>query len=370
MTDHVESVVVGGGAVGLGIGRALARAGREVVVLEANPRIGSETSSRNNEIIHAGFLYRPGSLRARLAPAACGALYAYCAERGVPTANTGKLILAVEAKDLRLLETLAGYAEELGVGGVTLIGGEAARNLEPALRCRAAIHSERTGIVDSHALMLAYRGEIEDAGGAVAVNSRATGGRVTGQGFDVDVRLGHGSVYTISCKMLVNAAGLGAQRFAAALAGYPASRVPELHLGKGCYFSYSGTPPFSRHVTPIGEALRMGGAFTADLGGRLKFGPDFELVSEVDYTVDPARKARFVQAIRRYYPDVDSDRLTPDYAGIRPMLSAERNVQLDDWIVHGPADHGIAGLVHLFGISTPGLTASLVLGQYVKGLLD
>lgn len=374
MMERIECLVVGGGAVGLGIGRALAVAGRQVIVLEANPWLGNETSSRNNEVIHAGFLYQPGSLRARLFPRAREALYAYCAAHGVDAVNTGKLIFAVCDEDLDDLETLRRYADEAGIDGVEMIGANAVRALEPELRCIAALHSSRSGMIDSHGLLLAYRGEIEDNGGAIAVNSRARGGRVSGAGFEVDVEIdgeiGGDEVYTLACDVLVNAAGLGAQTFAHGLDGFDRDRVPDLYLGKGCFFSLTGRAPFSRPISPVGNTLEMGATFTIDLAGRAKFGPDLELIESKDYSVDPARRTHFAAAIRRYWPGLDESRLQPDYAGIRPMLRPERNIQLDDWVVDGPQQHGHAGLVHLFGISTPGLTGSLALGEYVRSLVE
>ena len=217
--------------------------------------------------------------------------------------------------------------------------------------------------------MLAYQGEIEARGGAVALNAVARGGGRTAKGYEIEIEIGGAERYVLSCDILINAAGLGAEAFAAGLDFYPKARVPKVYFGKGTFFSYLGPPPFSRHISPLGATLESGGTYTVDLGGRAKFGPDFELVAEKDYHVDPNRRARFAAAIRRYFPGLEEDRLQPDYAGNRPMLSAHRDVQLDDWMIEGPAAHGFPGLVHLFGISTPGLTSSIVLGDYVRSLL-
>ena len=282
MTDHIECVVVGGGAVGLGIGRAFACAGHD---------------------------------------------------------------------------------------GVSLIDANAARVFEPELHCRAALFSEKSGIVDGHGLMLAYQGEIEANGGAVALNAVVCGGGRTDTGYKIEIEIGGDERYALSCDILINAAGLWVGAFATGLDFYPKERVPKVYFGKGSFFSYSGPLPFSRHISPLGSTLEMGGTYTVDLGERAKFGPDFELVADKDYSVDPDRRARFAAAIRRYFPGLDEDRLQPDYAGNRPMLSAHRDVQFDDWMIEGPATHGFPGLVHLFGISTPGLTSSIVLGDYVRSLL-
>jgi L-2-hydroxyglutarate oxidase LhgO len=275
----------------------------------------------------------------------------------------------VDDDDIALLDRLKDYAEANGVGGVSLIGAKAARALEPELQCHAALFSEKSGIVDGHGLMLAYQGEIEANGGAVALNAVACGGGRTTSGYEVEIEIGSAERYTLSCDILINAAGLGAEAFATGLDFYPKARVPRVYFGKGSFFSYSGPRPFSRHISPLNSTLEMGGTYTVDLGGRAKFGPDFELVAEKDYNVDPNRRARFAAAIRRYFPGLDENRLQPDYAGNRPMLSAHRDVQLDDWQIDGPAIHGFPGLVHLFGISTPGLTSSIVLGDYVRSLL-
>ena len=369
MPERIECLVVGGGAVGLGIGRAFARAGRAVIVLEANPWIGNETSSRNNEIIHTGFMYRPRSLRSNLCPQACDELYAYCRTRGVRTVNSGKLFFAVRDDDVAILETFKRRADEVGVDGVELIDSKHARELEPELHCIAALESKKSGVVDSHGLMLAYQGEIEDGGGSIALNSRALGGRLTASGFEVDVKIGDGTVFALACDILVNAAGLGAQAFATRLEGYPRASVPSLFFGKGCFFSLSGKPPFARHISPVRDTLDRGGAFTLDLGGRAKFGPDFEVVEHLDYSVDAARRARFAEAIRGYYPAIDEHRLHPDYAGIRPLLKPHRDILHDDWMIEGPAQHGQPNLVHLFGMNTPALTASLTIGDYVRNLI-
>ncbi|MEE2957046.1 MAG: FAD-dependent oxidoreductase [Pseudomonadota bacterium] len=367
--DHIECVVIGAGVVGLGIGRALSVSGYQTLVLEKNPWIGNETSSRNNEIIHAGFLYEPGSLRAKLFPEACEALYEYCKKQGVKTINSGKLVFAVSDDEISILETMKRYAVEGDVKGVEIIGCTAVHKLEPELRCTAALYSKTSGLVDSHGLMVAFLGEMEGSGGMLVLNTTVKGGRIKQNGFEVNVLTEGEKEFSFSCDVLVNAAGLGAQDFAENLCGFDKNRVPDLFLGKGSYFSFSGNVPFSRHISPVGETQKMGGTLTFDLAGRAKFGPDFELIETENYSVDVSRRKNFVRAIRRYWPALDEQKLRPDYAGIRPMLRPNRDVQHDDWLIDGPNEHGHKGLVHLFGLGSPGLTASLTLGEYICSLV-
>ena len=369
MREHIECVVIGAGVVGLGVGRALSVSGYQTMVLEKNPWIGNETSSRNNEIIHAGFLYEPGSLRAKLFPEACEALYEYSEKQGVKTINSGKLVFAVSEDEISILENMQRYAVAGKIKGVELISCKAVQKIEPELRCVGALYSKTTGLVDSHGLMVAYLGEMEANGGTLVLNTTVKGGRIKKNGFEVVVLTDGKTEFLFSCDVLVNAAGLGAQSFAYTLEGFEKNRVPDLYLGKGSYFSFSGNVPFSRHISPVGETQKMGGTLTFDLAGKPKFGPDFELVKTKNYVVDNSRREHFVKAIRRYWPTLDEKKLQPDYAGIRPMLWPSRDVQHDDWLIEGPKEHGHKGLVHLFGVGSPGLTASLTLGEYICSLV-
>ncbi len=368
MVERIECVVVGAGIIGLAVARRLAVAGREVLVLEAADAVGTETSSRNSEVVHAGIYYAEGSLKARLCVAGRTALYRFCAERGIDHARLGKLIVAASEDETAALGDLAARGRTNGVTDLELIDGAAARAMEPELVCVAALVSPSTGIVDSHALMLAYQGEAEAHGAVIALRSRFVAGRTAGRGFHIEVADGDGGVMHLACDMLVNAAGLGAQSVASALDGLPPERVPRLYLNKGCYFALTGRSPFKRLVYPVPRAAGLGVHATLDLAGRTRFGPDQEWVDRIDYAVDPARADGFYAAIRRYYPGLADGALEPDYAGIRPKLQAP-GAPPADFVIDGPEGHGVPGLVNLFGIESPGLTASLAIADHVAALL-
>ena len=365
MIERVEAVVLGAGVVGLAVARALAMAGREVLVLEAAGGIGTVTSSRNSEVVHAGIYYPTGSLKARLCVAGRVALYEYCAAHGVPVRKLGKLIVASDPAEAMRLDAIAAQAAANGVA-LRRLSGDEARALEPALRVAAALHSPETGIVDSHALMLAYQGELEDAGGALALHAPVVGGAVTGDGIRLDVGGEH--PMRLECGILVNAVGLHAPDVARRIAGIPSQSIPRAYLCKGSYYGLQGRAPFSRLVYPVPEPGGLGVHLTLDLGGQARFGPDVEWVEREDYDVDVGRAAGFYAAIRRYWPGLPDDALTPGYAGIRPKISGPREPAAD-FAVLGPAEHGVPGLVNLFGIESPGLTASLALGDMVAGCL-
>ena len=364
MGEAIDAAVIGAGAVGLATARRLARAGRDVVVLEAEDAIGTATSSRNSEVIHAGIYYPPGSLKARLCVAGKHALYRYCAERRIPHRRTGKMIVACAPGQEAALDAIAARAAANGVGDLASIDGAEARRLEPEVRAHAALLSPSTGIIDSHALMLAWRGEAEDAGAMIAFRSRVARGAATGRGVDLEVRADDGEALTLSARVAVNCAGLAAQTVARAIADMPAERIPPCHYARGCYFAMSGRAPFSRLIYPVPEPGGLGVHLTLDLGGQARFGPDVEWIDEIDYTVDPARAARFYDAIRRWYPALPDGALQPGYAGVRPKTAGPGEPP-GDFMVEGPEEHGVPGLVNLFGIESPGLTASLALADLV-----
>lgn len=364
--ESVECVVIGAGVVGLAAARALALAGREVVVLEAAETIGTETSSRNSEVIHAGIYYAEGSLKARLCVAGRDRLYRFCAERGIAHARCGKLIVAAAETEEPELARIAAAAASNGVGDLRRLNAAALRGLEPELRGTAALLSPSTGIVDSHALMLACQGDLEDRGGMIAFNSPVSGGRIVEDG--IELAVGGADGLRLGCRMLVNSAGLGAVAVARTLAGFPRRFVPAQYLAKGNYYTLSTRPPFRRLIYPVPEAGGLGVHLTLDLAGRARFGPDVEWVERIDYAVDPGRAARFYGAIRRYWPGLPDSALEPGYAGIRPKL-VPPGAPPQDFVVQGPSRHGIPGLVNLFGIESPGLTAALAIADLVAAEL-
>jgi len=364
--DQVECVVVGAGLVGLAVARALALAGREVVILEAEEAIGTHTSSRNSEVIHAGIYYPKGSLKARACIEGRRRLYAYCEEHGVPHRRCGKLIVATSDSQKEELLAILRKAHANGVTDVVEIPAAEAMGVEPALRCVAALHSPSTGIIDSHALMLAYLGDAEAAGAMLALKSPLTGCRISPSGFLLQV--GGEEPAEINAKTLVNSAGLRAPSVARLIAGMPAEKLPRELYAKGNYYSLAGRPPFSRLVYPVPEPGGLGVHVTLDLAGQARFGPDVEWVDRIGYEVDPRRAERFYAAIRRYWPALPDGALAPGYAGIRPKISGP-DEPAADFVLQGPAAHGIPGLVNLFGIESPGLTASLALADDVVRLL-
>jgi L-2-hydroxyglutarate oxidase LhgO len=365
--DKVECVVVGAGVVGLAAARALALSGREVVILEAEDAIGTHTSSRNSEVIHAGIYYPKGSLKARACVEGRKRLYAYCDEHGVPYRRSGKLIVATHEGQVAELKGIQKKAHENGVADVAEIPAAEAMRMEPALRCVAALHSPSTGIIDSHALMLAYLGDAEAAGAMLALKSSLE--KVVFTGRDFELQVGETKIKTT---ILVNSAGLRAPSIARLIDGFPPDRVPPEFYAKGNYYSLTGRSPFSRLVYPVPEPGGLGVHVTLDLAGQARFGPDVEWVERIDhegiYAVDPQRAERFYAAIRRYWPALPDGALAPGYAGIRPKISGPQEPAAD-FVIQGPAEHGIAGLVNLFGIESPGLTASLALADDVAAIL-
>ncbi len=366
--ERVDAAVVGAGVVGLAVARALALAGRETIILEKEMTIGTGTSSRNSEVIHAGIYYPKGSLKARLCVAGRKALYAYCDAHGVPYRRCGKLIVAIGEEQRGALERVLATARGNGVDDITLISREEAQALEPALACAGALLSPSTGILDSHAYMLALLGDAQAHGAMLAYGSTVTGGRVDENGVIIDVR-SDGAVTTLAPRLLVNCAGLEAQSIAASIAGLPPKTIPPLRYAKGNYFQLLGRAPFTRLIYPVPEPGGLGVHITIDLGGQAKFGPDVEWVERLDYTVDAARGARFYAAIRQYWPGLPDEALVPGYAGIRPKIPANGD-GAPDFVIQGKDGHGVEGLINLYGIESPGLTSSLAIADYVTRLAD
>lgn len=366
MTESVECVVIGAGAVGLATARALAVRGREVVVLEAEDAFGIHTSSRNSEVIHAGIYYPKGSLKARFCVEGKKRLYAYCAERGIAHRRIGKLIVAVEESEMASLADRKAKAEANGVGDLRWLTATEASAMEPELRCVGALLSPSTGIIDSHGLMLAYLGDAEDRGASLALRSPVVGGAVEADGIRIDV--GGLSPMTLKARLVVNSAGFSAPRVARAIAGIPSKAIPKDHLAKGVYFVLAGKAPFSKLVYPVPELAGLGIHLTFDLAGRARFGPDVEWVERVDYSVDPARSESFYASIRRYWPGLPDGALAPGYAGVRAKIQGPGE-PARDFLAMGPKDHGVAGLVNLFGIESPGLTSSMAIAEHVADVL-
>lgn len=356
------AVVIGAGVIGLAVARALARAGHAPLILEANDRFGAETSSRNSGVIHAGLYYPAGSLKSRLCIAGSRRLYAFCAERGVPHRRLGKLVIAHEPGQIAELEALAAHAAGCGVTDLELLDAARARALEPALTCAAALHAPSTGIVDPYALMLALLGDAEANDAQLVV--RATVAALSHVGGQWWVHLADSDAAVLHAPIVVNAAGLGAQALATMTGTLQHAHVPPLRCARGNYFAYSGPVPFRRLIYPLPESGGLGTHLTLDLAGQARFGPDVEWSDRSDPAVDPGCKPAFTAAARRIWPALDPERLHPAWAGVRPKLSGPGEPPAD-FVISGPADHGCAGLVNLFGIESPGLTASLAIADAV-----
>ncbi|MES2050370.1 MAG: NAD(P)/FAD-dependent oxidoreductase [Pseudomonadota bacterium] len=363
--DQVDCVVVGAGVVGLAVARTLALQGREVMVLEAAAGIGTGTSSRNSEVIHAGIYYPQGSLKAKLCVQGRQMLYDYCEARGIGHSRCGKLIVATSDAQVAQLQGIIDKAAANGVFDLVLLTREQARALEPQLECVAAVHSPSTGIVDSHALMLALQGDLENAGGVVVLNSPLAGAECAQSA----IKLIASDGTQLQAKTVVNAAGLSAPALAQRFKGLAAQFVPSSYYAKGNYFTLSGRSPFARLIYPVPEAAGLGVHLTIDLGGQAKFGPDVQWVdSPDDLLVDPARGDAFYAEVRKYWPALADGALQAGYAGMRPKLQAPHEPAMD-FVIQGPLEHGVPGLVNLFGIESPGLTSSLAIGDYVSEML-
>jgi L-2-hydroxyglutarate oxidase LhgO len=364
--DRVDCVIVGAGVVGLAVARALARAGREVVLLEATDAIGTGTSSRNSEVIHAGLYYPPGSSKAKLCVRGRELLYDYCATHGVAHRRCGKLVVATAASQLPALRALRERAEACGVHDLQWLDGREAQALEPALRCTAALLSPSTGIVDSHGLMLSLQGEAEAHGAMLALKSALQRLRRVADGFELDV---DGDVpMRLRARAVVNSAGLHAVQLASRFEGLPAMVLPPVHWARGHYFACPGRPAFSRLIYPMPDEAGLGVHVTLELGGQMRFGPDVQWIDGIDYRVDESRAAAFRDAIRRYWPGLADGVLQPGQAGIRPKLHAPGE-PARDFMIQGPNEHAVPGLVNLYGIESPGLTASLAIGDTVAAMI-
>jgi L-2-hydroxyglutarate oxidase LhgO len=362
----MQVLVIGAGVVGLAVARALARSGADVIVAEATHGIGNGVSSRNSEVIHGGMYYPADSLRARHCIRGRRMLYEFCARYGLPHRRCGKLIVATSTAELAKIEQIHKQGLVNGVEDLALIYGNEVKALEPALACIAAMHSPNTGIIDSHALMLALQGELEERGGAIAFRTRIDRLVRTSAGWDVHFSGDEAGSLTVDA--VVNSAGLAAPDLARATEGYPAERAPRITMAKGNYFGYAGRPVFSRLIYPAPVDGGLGIHVTLDLAGRMRFGPDVEWIAEENYAVDPGRAASFYARIRTYWPGLPDGSLVPDYAGIRPKLTGPGEGAAD-FVIDTPAQHGVPGLVHLFGIESPGLTSSLSIAEDVAAAL-
>jgi L-2-hydroxyglutarate oxidase LhgO len=367
----VDCVVIGAGVIGLAIARALALAGREVLILESEQSFGTHTSARNSEVIHAGISYPADSLKARLCVRGKALLYQYCSEHAIAHDRVGKLIVASTTEDVSALDGYIRRAEKAGVMDLRLINQSELAELEPAVMALGAVYSPSTGIVDSHALMLAMLGDAEHAGAMLVGSSPVLSGAITPDG--IVLRIGGQEPTELLCRTVVNSAGLWATHVANSLEGFPQDHVPTIYYARGRYYSLAGSSPFRHLVYPVAREATLRVHVTLDLGGRARFGPDLEWIDRVDYHFDDAREALFYEGIRRYYPDLAEGALQQGYTGIRPRLAgpdAPLHSGAEDFRIEGPSVHGVPGLVNLFGMESPGLTSSLAIGEYVQSLLS
>jgi len=365
--EKSECAVIGAGVIGLAVARALSLQGREVIILESEDAIGMGTSSRNSEVIHAGIYYETGSQKAKLCVQGKLALYDYCESHGVPFQRCGKMIVATNEGQIEKLQALHQKAADNNVDDLIWQDQKTTLEMEPALNAVASLLSPSTGLIDSHALMLAYQGDTEANGTMIAFNAPVEDGEILDSGIRLNV--GGDAPMTLECQIVINCGGLHAQHVAGSLKGFPTEHVPETHFAKGNYFSLAGKSPFTHLIYPIPEEAGLGVHLTLDLGGQARFGPDVEWVDEIAYEVDPARGEKFYEAIRSYWPNLEDNALQPGYSGIRPKLKGAGNPPTD-FIFNGPADHGVQGLVNLFGIESPGLTASLAIADEAVKRLD
>ena len=358
MSESCDVVVIGAGIIGLAVARAFAMDGREVLILEQQDAIGTETSSRNSEVIHAGIYYPKGSLKARLCVQGKHLLYKYCAERNVSHSRTGKIIVATTNAQEPILKQYQSRAIENGAGELPWLSRREVRDLEPYVECVAGVFSPTTGIIDSHEYMTSLLGDVEANGGMVAFNSKVESVRHN-NGLFVD-----SSGLTLSPKTLVNAAGLWAPSFSRQLGG-----PYQDYFAKGHYYTLSGKSPFRHLVYPVAEPGGLGVHVTLDLGGQTRFGPDVLWVDSVDYSFCESNKQEFVDSVRRYYPDLDETLLTPGYTGIRPKLAPKGNAP-GDFVINGPRETRVPNYIELLGIESPGLTASLAIANLVLELVS
>jgi L-2-hydroxyglutarate oxidase LhgO len=363
VAELADVAVIGAGVVGLGVARALALAGRDVIVLETERQVGQHTSSRNSEVIHAGIYYPAGSLKARFCVEGRRALYAYCAERGVAHSRIGKIIVATSEEEVPVLEKLKAAAEANGVGDLAWLTQAEVHELEPEVRAVRGLLSPSTGIIDSHALMAALRQDAERAGAQVALGTPVLSGKVHDSG--IELVTGGDDPARVRFRLVINSAGPWAQEVAHRIAGVPAASIPPQHFAKGHYFALAGRCPFRRLVYPVPVPGGLGTHLTLDLAGAGRFGPDVQWIDHVEYSLDESRAASFYASIRRYFPGLQNGALVPSFTGVRPKTTPKGSPAAD-FQVQGPAEHGIDGLVNLYGIESPGLTSVLALSDYVR----
>jgi L-2-hydroxyglutarate oxidase LhgO len=364
--DKVDCIVIGAGVVGMAIARAIALTGREVVVLEMEAEIGSHTSSRNSEVIHAGIYYPPDSLKAKYCLQGKARLYDYCQAKGIAHRKIGKLILATSKNEINTLKNYQQRATQNGLHDLQWLNANEIADLEPSVRCKAGLLSPSTGILDSHEMLLSLLADIEAGGGSVICRSRVTAVRKRRRGFTIQVSGTEG--FEIDAELVVNSAGLWAPEVADMIASESGAQAPGYHFAKGHYFSLSGQSPFRHLIYPVATTGGLGVHVTMDLSGHARFGPDVQWIDSIDYDFSAGRKPAFAQAIREYYPEIDESRLTEGYTGIRPKLSGPGE-SAADFSIHGVEHHGIEGLVHLYGIESPGLTASLAIADQVAATI-
>lgn len=364
--ETADCLVIGAGVVGLAVARAMAKKGREVLIAESASEFGTETSSRNSEVIHAGIFYEHGSLKERLCIEGRDKLYSFCDAYGVSYKRTTKLVYAADESEEPRLKQLQAHAAQSGVHMTWLSQAEAV-HLEPQLQCAAALHSPLTGIVDSHAFMLALLGDAESNNATIAYNSPVVGGRGTSDGPEIE--FGGDAAMTLKARTVINCAGLGAQKVSANIEGVPSSSIPRLHYAKGSYFYLSGKPPFKRLIYPLPGMTSLGLHYTLDLSGQGRFGPSIEYVNGIDYAVDESQADTFYKAIRKYWPNLPDGALRPGYSGVRPKLQGPGDPRRD-FEIQGPETTGVNGFVALYGIESPGLTSSLAIADTIAERLS
>jgi len=365
MSERVDAIVIGAGVVGLAVARALSMTGKEVIIVEADKAIGMGTSSRNSEVIHAGIYYPKDSLKAKLCVSGKEMLYDFCDSHGVPYQKLGKLIVATSPDQLDALTALQHKAADNGVHDLIWLDKAEAQKREPNLNCEAALLSPSTGIIDTHAFMLALQGDAEEHSAMLALNSPVLSGKATNEGIELEI--GGEMPITITANIVVNGAGLSAIKLARLIEGLDASHIPDDYYCKGNYFTLGAKAPFSHLIYPVPEKAGLGVHLTLDMGGQARFGPDVEWLNngdDIDYEVNPSRGDIFYDAIRRYWPDLKDGDLHADYSGVRPKIQAPGE-EARDFLIQGPSVHGILGFINLFGIESPGLTSSLAIAEEV-----
>ncbi|GLQ07714.1 NAD(P)/FAD-dependent oxidoreductase [Sneathiella chinensis] len=364
MQYDIETIVIGAGVIGLAIARELSRRGQEVLILEEAPHFGEGTSSRNSEVIHAGIYYPKDSLKARFCVDGKKRLYRYCEDHAIPHQRTGKLIVATTPEETGILAAIQEKARNNGVDDIRRLSRAEAEALEPAVRCEGALLSPSTGIIDTHQYMLSLVGEIESHGGAIAYLSPFEKADILPGGFQVEA-----GGMTLTARKLINSAGLQAQGVAENIRGLDAAHIPTRHLTKGSYFTMHAPSPFRHLIYPVPNTASLGIHVTLDLAGQIRFGPDQQWVDDLQYDVDPARADDFYDAIRKYYPDLKDGSLIPAYSGIRPKIQGPNDPAMD-FAIYGMDQHGVPGLINLFGMESPGLTSSLAIADHVADLLE